>query len=214
MIARISGVRAVEGGTRLLVEIEVAKGAECTRETLSLLTARLTQIPRIGEIGEEELENLRHGAAVSAAVATGLRVLGACGCSKRHLMQKLRTRGVSLPVAAQAVEELAEKGYLREEEGAVREAERALAKLWGDRRILLDLQAKGYSGGALKYAMARLRDEDRVARCVQLIRKQRMARPETRAQAQKLCASLTRYGYTGEEIRAALRYMGGEFPEE
>lgn len=203
--ARICGMRAADGGARLLVEIEQKEGETLTRDTLSLLTARLDELPSVGVIDEAELFSLRREARICDAIGAGLRSLGANGCSARHLAQKLRARGFDAEIAGEAVAELAEKGYLKEEEGALREAEKGLAKLWGDRRILADLQAKGYTGGALKYAAARLRAEDGATRCAMLMRKRRMKPSADETELRRMLASLIRYGYTQDEIKRALR---------
>ena len=105
----------------------------------------------------------------------------------------------------QSLEDAFEMCRSLEEEGAVREAERGLAKLWGDRRILADLTAKGYNGGALQYAKARLQAEDSVERCVLLLRKRRVKTPANEVEARKLFAALVRYGYTPAEIKKALQ---------
>ena len=204
---RICTIRAAEGGARLLIEVVVEEQGEARRELLAILSARLERLPRVGPIDEEQYEVLKHEAAISDAIAAGLRALGANGSSRRHLCEKLCMRGIRREVAAIAGEELAEKGYLKEEEGALREAEKGLAKLWGDRRILADLSAKGYGGGALKYAAARLRSEDGAARCAQLISKRRMPIPTDAKEAQKLFAALTRYGYSAGEIRHAMEKL-------
>ena len=201
---RICGVRAADGGAHLLIDVEYLVNGERQREHLALMTARLAQLPKVGAISAEELEDLRREAGVCAAIGAGLRCLGAGGSSKRRLVEKLRLRGFDFETAAAATEALSEKGYLREEESALREAEKGLSKLWGDRRILADLSAKGYHGGALKYAEARLRSEDSVARCAQLIRKRRMAAPRDEGEMRKFFAALVRYGYTPEEIKKAL----------
>ena len=201
---RICRLRAADGGARVLLEIEAHAAEEATRETLCLLAARLSKMPVVGAISPETVCEMRREHQICAAIDTGLRMLGSNGCSVKHLVCKLRARGVEEAVAREAVEVLCEKGYLREEDGALREAERGLAKLWGDRRILADLSAKGYQGSALKYAAARLRAEDGAARCALLMRKRRMGVPADEAEARRLFASLTRYGYTSGEIRAAM----------
>ena len=203
--ARICGVRAADGGAHLLIEVEIWEKGERKREVLTLLTARLEQIPQMGSLSLEALEALRREAEVCAAIGAGLRCLGAVGSSGKRLVEKLRTRGFDFEIATAATEVLTEKGYLREEEGAVREAERGLAKLWGDRRILADLTAKGYNGGALQYAKARLQAEDSVERCVLLLRKRRVKTPANEVEARKLFAALVRYGYTPAEIKKALQ---------
>lgn len=200
--ARILSVRAADGGAHLLVEIISGDGA---RETLALMTARLTCLPQVGPLNAEAMAALRQEAEICSAIGAGLRCLGAGGSSKRRLVEKLRARGFDFDTASAATEALAAKGYLREEESALREAEKGMAKLWGDRRILADLSAKGYRGGALKYAEAALRAEDGAARCAMLIRKRRMAVPTDEGEARKLFAALVRYGYTPEEIKRALR---------
>ncbi len=203
--ARICGVRAADGGAHLLIEVEIWENGERRRETLTLLTARVEQMPQIGVLSPEALDGLRQEANVCAAIAAGLRCLGAGGSSGRRLVEKLRTRGFDFDTATAATEVLAAKGYLREEESALREAERGMAKLWGDRRILADLTAKGYSGGALQYAKARLQAEDRVERCVHLLRKRRIKPPANETEMRKLFAALVRYGYTATEIKQALQ---------
>ena len=203
--ARINGVRAADGGAHLLVEVVFLENGERRRETLTLLTARVGQMPQVGEISPGTLDDLRRESCVCAAIGAGLRCLGAGGSSARRLVEKLRTRGFDFDTATAATEVLAEKGYLREEESALREAERGMAKLWGDRRILADLSAKGYSGSALQYAKARLQAEDGVERCVKLLRKRRVKFPADESEARKLFAALVRYGYTPTEIKKALQ---------
>ena len=102
-------MRAAEGGARLLVEIEQYSEDGAMREALSLLTARLEAIPRVGEISEEELLYLRREAQICDAIGAGLRSLGANGSSAKHLAQKLRARGFGGDVAKEAVNEISAK---------------------------------------------------------------------------------------------------------
>ena len=202
---RISQVRAADGGARLLVELTCVREGETQKEILSLLSARLSHLPGIGEISPETVCELRQEAEVCAAVLAGLRALGAFGASPRRLIEKLCAKGHKRDVATLAVAELSEKGFLKEEESAEREAERGLAKLWGDRRILADLRAKGYTSEAIRYAALRLQNEDGAARCVALMRKRRITIPSDAPAMQKLVSSLVRYGYTPQEIKTALQ---------
>ena len=200
---RILRVRAAEGGARLLITLETGEGTG--KETLSVFASRISQVPVVGEIGAVALTRLRHEAQISTALGVGLRSLAASGGSRVRLMQKLCSRGIAQEAAEEAVRELAARGYLRENESAMREAERALAKLWGNRRILSDLRAKGYNEEVLRPVRARLADEDSVARCCRLMQKRRMTLPDSEPEAARLMASLMRYGYTQEEIRAACK---------
>lgn len=196
-------VSAADGGAHLILTVECTEAGVTQREKLSVLTSRLPAMPKTGSLTPETLSFYREEAAVAAAITAGMRILGAGGSSGRALRQKLRQRGASAAAAAAATEALADLGYLREEEGAVREAERGMAKLWGNRRILMDLRAKGYEKEAEAAAMARLSCEDEVARCATLITRRRMF-PGSGDALSKTVAALMRYGYAMPEIKKAL----------
>ena len=198
-------VRAADGGARLLLSIRCGE----VRESLSVLAARISRVPALGGISEEELQLYRAEAEIAEAVTAGLRALSAGGCSRRGLLLKLRRRGVSAEAAGVAVAELAARRLLCEEESALRAAEVCLAKLWGNRRIMMELRAKGYEGEALEAAEALLRREDGSARCARLIRKRRLY-PQSEEMLPKTVAALMRYGYTRGEIARALGRMTKE----
>ncbi len=200
---RIVSVRAADGGARLLLTLETVSEKGKRREGLSLFSSRLQNMPQPGEITPEEEAFYRREEEISAAITAGLRALSAGGCSRRALILKLRRKGISAAAAHVAVDELSARGYLAECEGALREAERGMAKLWGDRRILADIRAKGYGEESLAAVEEKLAAADGVARCVALIRR-RHVYPTGRAEAMKLAAALTRYGYDRRQINAAL----------
>ena len=206
---KILRVCAADGGARLLITVEYPSDGVLQREHLAVFASRLDRAPIPGEISHGELELLQGEDTLGKCLAAGLRSLSAGGCSCRHLVQKLRAKGFSEPVAREATEELARRGYLQESESAVREAERGMLKLWGNKRILMDLRAKGYGNKALEAASARLRDEDAVARCCHFLRKKRLNAIPDEAGLQKLIAALLRYGYTQAEVRAALQQHFG-----
>ncbi len=197
----ILSVRAADGGARLVLAVESEIAGEKARETLTVLTSRMKSVPQKGVIDEETLLFLRREHALCAALATGLRSLSASGGSRVQLRQKLCTKGVARDVAEDAVEVLCEKGYLNERESALAAAECDLRKLWGDRRILADLRAKGYGKEALLAVQELLQEKDGAARCAALLGKRRFDAENP----DKLIAALMRYGYTRTEIRAALR---------
>ncbi len=201
--ARVLALRAAGGGARLLVDIETCEGGETRHETLSLFSARLSRLPRVGAISEEKLAELRREAAAGEAINAGMRVLAFGRCSRKRLSEKLRMRGHAPDAVSAAVVELSARGYLQESDGALREAERALAKLWADRRILADLHAKGYPDEALDAVRERLLDEDEPARCRTLVRC-RIGSPRDAAERRRAVAFLVRYGYDTALIRAVL----------
>ena len=204
---KIKDQRAADGGALILLTLETGAGE---REVLTLFTSRLAAIPQIGAVNAAQLERLRREAAITAAMRAGLRMLSACGTSRRHLTEKLRARGYTADAANAAVDELAARSYLNEAEGALREAERGLSKLWGDRRILADLHAKGYGEGALERVRECLACEDAIVRCARLLRRLRVPMPSDTAELQRLLARLQRYGYTSAEAKRALRRVYDE----
>ena len=202
--AKVLRVRATDGGARLCLTIEHTDGERTERETLALYTSRLSHTPRVGEIDGELLAYYRREEMLARALDLGLRSLGSADGSKEQLVRKLRAKRVSSDVAREAVCEISARGLLCEEDAAVRAAERGMAKLWGNKRILADLCAKGYGADALDAAKERLAMEDAVARCRNLLRKRGIHEPPRDVHdAQKLIASLLRYGYSTGEIRAA-----------
>ena len=78
-----------------------------------------------------------------------------------------------------------------------------MAKLWGDRRILLELRAKGYPEEALDAVRERLRKEDELARCRTLVRC-RIGKVEQPAEIRHAVGFLARYGYPNDMIRTVL----------
>ena len=205
----ITRVRAADGGAKLVLSVTIAEGGQTRKEELSVFASRFEKAPAAGEIDAETLAFLRREAALCAALEQGLRSLSAGSVSRVSLTRKLRAKGADKEIAEAAVAELDGRGYLREADGAVREAEKGLAKLWGDRRILADLRAKGYGDEALVAVRERLADEDSVARCRRLLQKRRLLSAgnaaDDRRAADKLIAALMRYGYGADEIRDALR---------
>ena len=197
-------MRATDGGAHVCLALEWDDAGEMRREVLALCTARLSCVPCVGEIDAETLAYYRREDEIAKALAMGLRVLGASDGSAMQLKRKLRAKGVRAEVASEVIAELAKRNLFCESESAVRAAERNMEKLWGNRRILLDLQAKGYSGEALSAARERIGAEDSVARCRRLLQKRRITvMPEDKREADKIVAALARYGYSGNETRQA-----------
>lgn len=204
---RLYALHAADGGARLILRLERTGEDETVREDLTVFAARLDRIPARGVISPEEYDFFCREAELCRVVGIGMRSLGAGLESRARLLQKLRVRGVAPEVAREATEELARRGFLDELGGAVREAERGIAKYWGDRRILADIKAKGYPPAACRAAQKRLAEEDRVARLVALLQRRHIACPQGEREAAKLFAALFRYGYTAEDIRRALELV-------
>ena len=200
----LTAVRAADNGARLLLEIEREVNDEKQRETLCLFTARLAQIPHTGTINGDTYAIFLQESRVCEAVTLGLRLLAFGDVSCAKMIEKLRSRGVAAPVAREAVALLLKDGYLDETRGALAAAKADLLKLWGNKRILAALAARGYRGEALEAVKEMLQGENSASRCAKLIKKRRMVVPAEEEAIARFAAKLMRYGYTVREIKAAL----------
>ena len=207
----ITGLRAADGGTRLTIYVtgRDENGAP-DYLTLTVLSSRLPRLPVIGPTDAETVSTYRHEHQVCRGVYDGLRALSAGDLSLVGLVQRLRQRGIPTSAACDAAGELATRGFIDEKRAAGSEVERGLRKLWGDRRILAELSAKGFGHAALEAAAERLAQEDGGARCAELIRKKHMSLPAEPRGQQKLFAALARYGYSSGEIKTALVAVFGQ----
>ena len=114
----ILGVRAADGGARLILQLECDVGGEVSRESLTVLTTRMKNVPQKGLCDEEAVLFLRREHALCAALAIGIRSLASGGCSQLQLRHRLCQKGVARDVAEDTVRALCEKGYLlREQKG-------------------------------------------------------------------------------------------------
>ena len=200
----LSHVRAADGGARLLLHIQISQGEQASREILTAFAARLPCVPQCGVLSECEYEGLVAEDQMTKALDMGLRLLGAGAVSQVRLIQKMQQRGVGKEIATAAAAELFARGYADETAGALREAEKGIGKLWGNRRILLDVRAKGYGDAALAAVKKFLLAQNAVKRCEKLIARRRMTLPLTEADASRFVTSLVRYGYTVHEIKQAI----------
>lgn len=201
-------MRAADGGARLLLSVRVESEGDTRDEMLSVFTARLAKMPTVGVLNGEEYAHFARESEIARAIDLGLRLLGFGGASRVHLMEKMRQRGVKRDIAVAAVEEICARGYLSETRGVENEVKKGLQKLWGDRRILADMRAKGYGAEALSVAEELLKSENAPERCAKLIKRRRMVLPSEEREIARFVAALVRYGYTVSEIKEALREAG------
>ena len=196
---------ALDGGAKLRFHLKITQAGEVKSEVLFAFAARLSRIPRVGVLSEQAYEELSFEHRYGVALDVGLRVLGSGSYSRRQLVQKLCQRGIEKEIANGVTDELWTRGYGNEIDGALALARRNLLKLWGDRRILLDARAKGYDDVAIEAVAQMLQKEDAVARCAKLITKRYGPCPEDASARRRFVAALVRYGYTSQEIKAALK---------
>ncbi|MBE6592654.1 MAG: hypothetical protein E7642_01525 [Ruminococcaceae bacterium] len=195
-----SGEDAIAVGVRLF---EGENSQNCRFVIPSALYVKLGLCK--GECSCELFDKLEHESKVYEAYKRGICVLGFGACSQRMLVSKLIAKGYERAIAREAVCRIVKHGYLCERDSAIREAERGAAKLWGASRIRAGLCSKGYSAEAVDAAMFALEDSgvDFEGNCVRLIESRYKKIPTDRLEIQKLIASVSRYGYSLGEIKAA-----------
>ena len=175
---------------------------------LVLLADRYMELrPSKGVIDEETFFALEEAASFSDAVRSGLRMLSFGANTKRGLETKLCQKGISREIAQEAVAHLDARGYISEEEDAVREAERNVLKLRGRNRIRAILYEKGYDSDAIRAAERYLDGVDFVEICCRLIEKRYSPLLSDAASQKKMAATLMRNGFTMGEIRRAIRTL-------
>ena len=202
----ITSVSAINGGAEIAVSVRIKSGENFETKRIVLFSRRYSELSLSrGIISEEDLESLEYEAEVCSAVKRGMYILGYGACSRKNMILKLRSKGFSRESAEDASDYLLSLGYIKEEEDAIREAERCLKKLWGKRRISAFLYEKGYSEEAINSALDSLENVDFSELCAELISKKFGRVSNDPESIRKLFASLTRYGYSSSEIKSAIK---------
>lgn len=196
-----------------------AAGSRLRREVLVAVEQYATLGLHPGGIDSATTEALLRAGNLCAAIRKGIDLLSYGDTSARTLAGKLTRRGIDREIAAEAVAYLADKGLLREEPAALGRATEGARKGWGLRRIRQDLLAHGYTDEAVSAALAALCDPDDPAfvdfyeACAEQVRRRighDVASLTDRAAREKLVAALLRQGYSGDEIREAVRAVAQE----
>ena len=194
-------------GDDIAVCVLVSNGAESQREKFVISADAYTKMGiSKGECDTETYEALEWEAGVNSAFKRAMAVLGYGSCSRRSLVSKLLQKGFEREYALEAVARAAALGFIDDTQGAYREAQRCVGKLWGAARIRASLIQKGYSSDAVESAICSLEDDgvDFEENCRELINKKYPTLPKERGELQKLIASVMRYGYTLSQIKSAL----------
>lgn len=205
MIVTVKKMWTSDSGETVHLSLELREGEEAETRELVITMEQYTELaPRRGEIPQALFDELEDAAAVTDAVRRGLSILSYGANSVKALEIKLRQRGVSADRAGRAASYLEAKGYVREEEDALRETERDLRKGWGKTRILAHLKEKGYGHDAMAAVERRLRGVDFNKACADALRaKTKGCLPDTREEREKLRGALFRLGFSLSEIKFA-----------
>jgi SOS response regulatory protein OraA/RecX len=187
--------RAGKDATSLTVALD--GGGEVTLSVPSSLYVRIGS-PGVGDpLSDTAVTELAHASEYRLACRHALRILDYGDNNARTLRDKLTRKGISREIAAEAVEKMVALGYVREAEQAKRLAVGyARRNLWGKRKIVSALTAKGYSREDAEAAASEAEDEVDFNEVKKVLIKRCRARG---MEDDKIRATLWRYGFGGED---------------
>ena len=191
-----------------MLTAEIAEGTKTEVRQLTLFAQQYVELkPVKGTLTEERFELLERAARHCGALRCGEKLLSCAPNPERMLTRKIMQRGFTREEAETAARELCERGLINEEQDLERELEKCLRKLWGERRIRAHLWSRGFSEETLLGVPDLLREVDFPENCAKLIRKQYGSLPAGTDELRRMTASLSRYGYSLDEIRSAIRIL-------
>lgn len=129
--------------------------------------------------------------------------------SRRELEHKLVARGVERPAAQAAVEKLAEAGWQDDARFAGSLARTRAAAGYGPLYIQAELAGHGLTRDAIAHAFGEL-DADWIANARRLLARRAGPRQSDPGPSRKVAAMLLRRGFSGDQVRAALRFEADE----
>ena len=154
------------------------------------------------ELDLEALEAVRLESRRALARERALTMISRRQMSAKELREKLRQKGVDPETAAWCADWLAERGLLDEEAYAAAVVRHYAAKGFGAGKVRAELARRGVPRELADAALEAMPEgDDRLDRLIAA----RLKDPNDRDEVRKLSASLYRRGFSGEEIRSALR---------
>ena len=163
------------------------------------------------DLDEAALEDLRLESRRALARDRALAIVSQRQMSRRELGGKLRDKGVDEETAAWCVDWITEHGFIDEEAYAAAIARHYAAKGYGEGRVRQELMRRGIPRELFDDAFAAMPEGDeKLDRFIAA----RLRDPDDRDAVRKLSAALYRRGYSGEEIREALRRHKAELYED
>ncbi len=187
-------------------DVRVEKGRECHSRSFYLLPedyACLELVP--GPLDAFMLEELKRLDEKCRALRTSRRLLEFSSNTEAGLVTKLRQRGFSKQASEFAASLCAEEGAIDETRDAIRAAELIVKKGRGLLRVIPELRQKGYGNEAVDAALGYLSEVDFSELCRKVIASKWKRFPEEPDARRKAVASLLRLGFTGADIKNALK---------
>ena len=202
----LSAIRAGELG-EIAVVFELRDMEKRSSSRFLISDARYAELSlTVGTSDRETYDEVEREARIYSAYKKALYLLGFASSSKKMLKRKLLEKGYDAENSAVALDRLEAAGLLREDDFALREAEKCLQKLWGEGRIRAHLYDKGYSREAVDSVFFAFEDQgvDFDENCATLVKKKFSNIPTDKKEMQKIIAAILRYGYSLSQIKRAL----------
>ena len=153
------------------------------------------------DLEEDALSELRRDSCRSLCRDRALEYLSHRPMSRRELEKKLREKGENEDAVLFSLDWLEERGYLNDADYAARVARHYGGKGYGAGRIRSELSRRGVPREYWEDAMAQApAPDEKLDRLIA----SKLRDPSDRDAVRKLSASLSRRGYSWEEIRSAL----------
>ena len=200
----VSSIRQTAPG-RLTVTLD---SGEEIKTTLGVVTDRRLFSGR--ELDEEAAASLRLDSARALAREKALSYVSQRQMSAKELRDKLKQKGFDADTADYCVAWLLDHGLMNEESYAAAIVRHYAAKGYGPGRVRAELMRRGVPREMQEEALAAMPESDaKIDRYIA----SRLRDPEDRDEVRKLTAALYRRGFSGEEIRSALRRFHTDLEE-
>ena len=195
----------MRGDSTYLVSVAVSNGEESEIVEFVLLDELFESLNI--EVGDEignGLATLDHYSTVTAAYSSACLSFAYVQSSIKALYRKLIVKGFSKEASREAIDIVESRGFVDEENIAIRRAELMVEKLWGRSRILKKLYEEGFPASVIEGVAYELESVDFAENCRRVIEKKYRFIPDDRKERDKMYASLIRLGYSSADIRAAI----------
>ena len=206
MKIEIISVSAMSEGEEILLTLQISDGdGNKERRKLLLFTNQYLELglKKGTLLDEESFDRIERLSKDCLAIRKGSELLSYSSSSRKRLVQRLRNKGIDKENAENAASHLAQIGAINEECDAERQVELCLRKLWGKKRIYNELIVKGYESEHIARALENITKEQMMENCALLLQKKHKRIPDDPNVRRKIAGSLSRYGYTFDEIKYA-----------
>ena len=143
---------------------------------------------------------------VEAAQKAAYNILNFSDNTVNQLREKLLAKGYSESSCEGAIKHCVEHGHIKEADHLARFIEICAGKFYGRRRIYMEAKARGFDSDLIKERFDKcIENIDFDMNCAKLISRLIAATPSLATDMNKLIATVMRYGYSIEEIRAGYK---------